>query len=90
MQHGFEQFVERQGGVEEINRVQFLPFDFLHVGAEHGGFAGADLAGDRDEPLLLLHTVHHGRQRFPVTGAQVEKVRIGRDVKRFLIQTEKI
>ncbi len=90
VQHGFEQFFKGQRGVKEINGVQLLPLYLLHVGAEHRRLAGADLARDRDEALLLLHAVQDGGQGLLVAGAQIEKVWIGRDVKRFLIQTEEI
>src|SRR3989338_775187 len=54
-----------------------------------GRLAGADLAGDFDEPFALPDAIDHVGERFAVLPGEIEKVGVCRIGKRFFPQAEK-
>jgi hypothetical protein len=62
--------VEDQGGAEGRP-------ELLEGGAAEGGLAGADLAGELDEPLAFADAVEQMLQSLAMPGGEVEKARIG-------------
>ena len=81
-----EQFVDRQARIQDERNVEIVR-DLVDQTANQRGFAGADFAGDQHEAAVGAQSVHQVRQRFAMTFAQIQETRIGRDRKRFLLES---
>src|SRR5262245_22593726 len=87
LQHVLENPLEGQGRVEDEGRGA-IALQATEERAQERGLAGADLAGEQDEALVLLDAVEQLRQSLPVPWGGVEETRIGRGVEGFLLQAE--
>ncbi len=82
---GGHQFGAVQLGVEDQGHVDQVG-NLLEEASAQGGFAGAHLAGDLNEPPHLAHAVQKVRQGLPVLLAQEKKARVGRQGKRLFLE----
>jgi hypothetical protein len=77
-------------GIDEGDDRVVLRVGALQIGTDDRRFADADRAGDDDKPVAFLDAVPEGAQGRFVTGAQEEKLRIRRDMKRRFGQLIKV
>src|SRR5215813_7923164 len=87
LEHVLENSLEGQGRVEDEGRGT-VTLQAAQERAQERGLAGADLAREEDEPLVLLDPVEQLRERLPVPGRRVEEARIRRGVEGLLLKAE--
>ena len=82
---GFDEAVAIEHGVENEGGFPIWAELFEH-GAADGSFAGADLAGELDEPLPFANAVEEMVIGFAVLWAEEKKARVWRDIERRFVQ----
>ena len=81
---GLEHLRLGDAGVENERGVVVLGVEFVQELATERGLAAAHLADKHDEALFLAHAILQVLQGLLMGGAQVEKLRVGSDMKRHL------
>src|ERR1035441_8443869 len=84
----FEELFDGEAGVEEGSEGNLLGVEEIAQTLQHGGLAGADLAGKGDESLTALHAVDEAGESFFVLRTPEEKRRVGTHVERVLGEAE--
>jgi len=75
-------------GIEDQGGAMVLVLKTAQQGAQEGGFAGADLAGQAHETMAVVNAVEQVGKGLLVVMAQVDKPGIGGQGKRFFVETE--
>src|ERR671923_1259809 len=86
----FQQVAEGHVRIENINGLELRLVNAFQIRAQDGGFPQAYLTNKRHKSLAFFDTVHQRAQSRLVAGAQKEKFRIRRDVKRRFFEVIKI
>ncbi|MFI5396449.1 MAG: hypothetical protein ACHQ9S_13030 [Candidatus Binatia bacterium] len=76
----FEDFFEGHVGIEDEDRLG-LRVEILEQFVQQSRLARSRFADQGNEPLALRDPVVERRKRLPVSGIEIEKLRIGRHVE---------
>src|SRR5215470_12937381 len=87
LEYVLENFLEGQCRVEDEGRGA-VALEAAQERAQERGLAGADLAGEEDEALVLLDSIEQLREGFAMPGGGVKEARIGRGIEGFLLKAE--
>ena len=83
-----EELLHREAGVEQGREGDLLRVEEIAQALEHGGLAGADLPGERDETLTALHPINQAGERFLVLRAPEQKRGVRAHVERVFGEAE--
>src|SRR5215468_10269146 len=87
LEHVLENSLERQRRVEDEGRGAVV-LQAAQERAQEGCLAGADLAGEQDEALVLLDAVEQLGEGFAMPGGGIEKARIGGGIEGLLLKSK--
>src|ERR1035438_8549759 len=83
-----EKLLHGKARVEERGEGDLLGVEEIPQAFEHGGFAGADLAGEDDKTLAALHAIDEVGEGLFVLRTPKQEPRVGAHVKRILREAE--
>ena len=84
-----EELLHGQTRIEQGGEGDLLRVEKVAQALQHGGLAGADLAGEDDEALAALHAIDQVGQRFFVLRAPEQERRVRAHVERILVKPKK-
>src|SRR5215813_1961848 len=87
LEHVLENSLEGQGRVENKGRGA-VALETAQERAQERSLAGADLAREEDEPLVLLDAIEQLRESLPVPGGRVEEAQIRVGIEGLLLKAE--